>query len=109
MSSVELTPVPSPFSEALIVVCEKCGKKLVPEGADNPSKQLQLALKERIFQSGKKGVLRAVVTSCLDVCPNGAIAVGIFREKDGSGTRRFFTFRGPWAAAVETILKRVSE
>lgn len=107
-SSVEFTPVPSPVSEALILVCEKCGKKLVGEGEDNPSKTLQLALKDRIKEQGKKGVLRAVVTSCMDVCPKGEIAVGILRMEDGAKAREFYTVRGKVEKAADDVLERVA-
>lgn len=99
----QLTPVRSPVSQALILVCEKCGRKLAGEGEENPAKALQLSLKERIKADGKKGVLRAVVTSCLDVCPKGEVTVGIVRE----GSREFFTLRGNVEHAAETVLDRL--
>jgi predicted metal-binding protein len=107
MSSVELSPVASPVSEALILVCEKCGKKLVPEGEENPSKRLQLALKQRIFETGRKGRLRAVVSSCLDVCPVGELTVAVLSTGEAAEARRFFTLKGPVDAAVDTVLGTV--
>jgi predicted metal-binding protein len=107
MSSVELSPVASPVTEALILVCEKCGKKLVPEGEENPSKRLQLALKQRIFQTGRKGRLRAVVSSCLDVCPVGEITVAVLAAGEAAEAGRFFTLKGSVDAAVDTVLGTV--
>jgi hypothetical protein len=75
---------PPPASEALILICEKCGKKL---GAD--SREIQGRVKERIREEGLKGRVRAVVTTCMDVCPDGEIAVGIVRP----GGPEFFTAR----------------
>ena len=104
---VDFTSVPAPVSEALVLICEKCGKKLVGEGEDNPAKMLQLALKERIKAEGKKGILRAVVTSCMDVCPKNEVAVGIVRMKHGEGSRQFFTLRGNVAKAASDVFERL--
>jgi hypothetical protein len=67
--------VPSPVDTALILICEKCGKKLNSE--NNPAVYLQQSLKTEIKQQNLKGKVRAVLSSCLDICPENRIAVGI--------------------------------
>lgn len=105
--SEKLTSVPSPVSQALILICEKCGKKLAPNDEENPSKTIQLALKEHIKSAGKKGVLRAVVSSCMDICPKGEIAVGIINVSPTNRGERFFTYDGKTKHAAEAILAKL--
>lgn len=88
---MKINDAEAPVSQALILICEKCGKKLASDSEQNPSRDLQAALKEEIKATGAKGVLRAVVTSCMDICPNGEITVAISRA--GSGDR-FYTVEG---------------
>ena len=79
MRSRTLTPSDRPIETALILICEKCGKKLSGSNDPdvNPSRLLQAGLKAGISADGQKGALRAVVTTCLDVCPEGTVAVAI--------------------------------
>lgn len=100
-----LTRVDSPVSEALILICEKCGKKLSKDSDENPSRVLQGALKERIREEGLKGHVRAVVTTCMDVCPDGEIAIGITRPEEKE-KGEFFTFRGRVEDAIEPVLEK---
>jgi predicted metal-binding protein len=86
----KITSVKPPVSEALILICEKCGKKL-SNSEDNPSRELQSALKEKIKSDGNKGVIRSVLTSCMDVCPKDEIAIAI-TTSDG-GKDRYFTLK----------------
>lgn len=66
------------WSEAVVMVCEKCGKsldglKLKEEGnaAENLKKYLKSQLKERGY--GKE--IRVVTSSCLDICIKNEVAV----------------------------------
>lgn len=86
----ELKPASPPAEEALILICEKCGKKL-GKSDENPAREIQGALKEKIKECGLKGKYRAVVTSCMDVCPYGEIAIGISTPK---GEDQFLTAAG---------------
>jgi predicted metal-binding protein len=100
-----LTPAIAPVSNALILICEKCGAKLVGEGTENPSRLLQKALKEKIRADERKGEIRAVVSSCMDICPESKIAIGIARS--GNALTEYFTLAGDPSDALETILARV--
>jgi predicted metal-binding protein len=99
-----LSPATSPVSEALILICEKCGKKLSRTADDNPSRTIQLRLKEEIRAEGSKGKLRCVLTGCMDVCPSGAIAVGISRTEKPD---QFCTFKGQPEEAARVILEKI--
>lgn len=82
-----------PVSRALILVCEKCGKRLDSDSEKNPSRRLVSRLKKMAKKSFGRGEIRAVATSCMDVCPEGEVSVALV----GPGLRgahadtRFFT------------------
>lgn len=103
-------PVTSPVSQALILVCEKCGKKIAPSPDQNPAKDLQALLKQTIRDTDGKGKLRALITSCMDVCPDGEITVGISWADEAGGKDRFFTVKGTDIASDSVnILEKVLE
>lgn len=80
----------SPVSAALIAICEKCGRKISGEdGEANVSRRLQKSLKAEIAAQERKDELRAIVSSCLHLCPNDAVAVAILPVA-GQGQARFF-------------------
>lgn len=89
---MKITPVDKTVSEALILVCEKCGKKLAT-GDENPARALQLAMKEEIKATGRKGQIRAVSSSCLDVCPKDEIAIAIMGTNSHIKNGFFFTVK----------------
>lgn len=106
----ELVPVPAPVTEALILICEKCGKKLSGGDDNNPARALVQELKGKIKEAGGKGKQRAVITGCLDVCPKDAITIGVSRPT-GHGDE-FFTIDSHFESAADVILehvKRVSQ
>ena len=93
MSDKNIKQVPAPVSDALIMVCEKCGKKVA--GTDdpdqNPSRQFQKAMKEKVKAKFGKGKVRPVVSSCLDVCPKDEITVAIVRFDGNTKASKFYT------------------
>jgi hypothetical protein len=62
-------------------------------------------LKEEIKSRGEKGKVRAVVTSCLDICPKDEIAVGFIREYEN----QFFTLKGDVESSAHLILSKKDE
>jgi predicted metal-binding protein len=69
---------PTPWSEALITICEKCAKslpalELKEEGS--ASENLKKYLKGRFKDSDAPKRMRVVTSSCLDVCIKNAVAV----------------------------------
>ena len=100
-----MVSVAPPVNQALILICEKCGKKLAPDSENNLSQTLGLELKAKIKAAGGKGKIRAVVTGCLDVCPDGAIAIGISRANAFGD--EFYTFNDHFETAADAILTHV--
>ncbi|HEY8269269.1 MAG TPA: (2Fe-2S) ferredoxin domain-containing protein [Pseudobdellovibrionaceae bacterium] len=66
------------WSEAVVLVCEKCGKsldglKLKEDG--NASDNLKKYLKSQLKQHGYGKQVRVVNSSCLDICIKNKVAV----------------------------------
>lgn len=97
-----MKPASPPVSRALVLICEKCGKKISGDGHDNVARQMQQSLKSTIADAGQKGVVRAVVTTCLNVCPKDAVAVA-FVPSHGSSAE-YFTVEAPSLRAAEAEL-----
>jgi hypothetical protein len=96
-SYTALQTTETPVKQAIIMVCEKCGQKLMPTGGEsdalNPALAFQQQMKSEIKQRFGKGVVRAVSSSCLDVCPQGRVTVGIVNadSKNETAKLEFFT------------------
>lgn len=67
------------WSENLVLVCEKCGKKL--GGSENPSFAMKDWLKKQLLAKSLWGTTRVVMTSCLDICPEGKVAVAFTSDR----------------------------
>jgi predicted metal-binding protein len=66
----------------LVLVCERCFKERIPE--EDPEIAAQIGdfhlrnwLKERLKADGHWGAIRAISTSCMDVCARGRVTVCI--------------------------------
>jgi predicted metal-binding protein len=71
----------------LVLVCERCFKERIPEEDPETAQRiddfhLRDWLKERLKQDGRWGAIRAVSTSCLDVCARERVTVCI-EPRDG--------------------------
>ena len=84
----QLTPMSAPV-ETLLLICEKCGAKKSVEDHENPSVSLQKRLKMRIREVLKPGEGRAVLTSCLSICPENAITIGFIDPAKYNATMQF--------------------
>lgn len=104
-----MNDVQPPVSEAIIMVCEKCGKKLASDPENNPSRALQTSLKEAIKSEFGKGKFRAVITSCMDICPKDEIAIAISRSEANGGRDEFFTVTGDTESLKDEILARAKK
>lgn len=105
-----LSPVKSPVSQAIIMICEKCGQKLLataPAGAPNPATEFQRNMKTEIKNRFGKGVVRAVSSSCLDICPEGRVAVGI--ANNGAPPEFLTVAPADLPAAQEELLGRFNK
>lgn len=99
----------SPVRRAIVAICEKCGKKIAAESGDpdaSPSRDIQKKLKTEFAEAFGRGEVRPVVSSCLDVCPQGEITVGIFRTDAQQPSHQFFTFAPEDTANLAGALKK---
>ena len=89
----EITDIPAPISKAMLFICEKCGKKLttseLPE--ENPARIIQKSMKKACVERFGKKVVRPMVSSCMDVCPEGRITIGIMSQGPNPLPPRFIT------------------
>ncbi len=74
----------------LVLVCERCFKERIPEEDPEVAERigdfhLRNWLKERLKQDGHWGAIRAISTSCMDVCARGRVTVCI-EPPAGEGT-----------------------
>ncbi len=74
----------------LVLVCERCFKERIP--GEDPDIAAQIGdfhlrnwLKERLKEDGRWGAIRAISTSCMDVCARGRVTVCI-EPQDGETT-----------------------
>lgn len=66
----------------LVLVCERCFKERIPEEDPEIAEEigdfhLRNWLKERLKEDGRWGEIRAISTSCMDVCSRGRVTVCI--------------------------------
>jgi predicted metal-binding protein len=99
-----------PVSNALILVCEKCGKRLDSDSDENPSRQLVSRLKKLAKKRLGKGEVRALATSCMDVCPDDRVCVAVVTFRGAASNTRFFTVSvADTEETSERILREVSD
>ncbi|MBN8827419.1 MAG: hypothetical protein J0H68_01780 [Sphingobacteriia bacterium] len=70
-----MLPVEPPVKQALIFICEKCGKKLAQE--TNPSVSIQQDLKQKLREKFPAKEMKASLVSCLGICPVEQVSVAI--------------------------------
>jgi len=70
------------WHENLVIVCEKCGKKISENSSTvNPSHELKNWLKKEFVSRDLWGKNRVVTASCLDICPEGKVAVAFTSDR----------------------------
>lgn len=80
-------------SGGLVLVCERCSRERIPE--EDPAVAAAMGdfhlrdwLKQRLKEDGHWGKVRAVNTSCMDVCARGRITV-LIDPQDGGKSEAF--------------------
>jgi predicted metal-binding protein len=71
---------PKWLANGLVLVCERCYKERIPE--EDPGAAARIGdfhlrdwLKSKLKQDGYWGAIRAINTSCMDVCARGRVTV----------------------------------
>lgn len=90
-----MQPVKPKWSEqGLVLVCERCSKERIPE--EDPAKAAEIGdfhlrdwLKKRLKEDGYWGKVRAVNTSCLDVCARERVTVVIDPQQPDKPSQMF--------------------
>jgi predicted metal-binding protein len=82
----------SPVNSALILICEKCGKKLIDsdDSEKNPSRLIQKEMKSLIAEEIGKKEMRALVTTCMNICPKGKIATCLVPTGKNADAPKFY-------------------
>ena len=95
----------------LVLVCERCFKERIPE--EDPEKAAEIGdfhlrnwLKERLKEDGHWGKVRAINTSCMDVCARGLVTVVIDPKRSGEPAEAFVV--DP-CAGREALYRRIVE
>lgn len=96
----QLNPVESPAHEAMVFVCEKCGKH-----AECSGKELRHELRTELKERGRKGAVRVVLTGCLDICPKEGVALALARS--GSPTE-YLVAEGKARDVAHELLERLN-
>ena len=91
-----------PINKALILICEKCGKKIQGEG-ENPSQVLQQSLKNEIASTFGKGKVKAVLTTCLSLCPVEKITV-VIAPLEGREKTQYYEVSPPNLAELPKLI-----
>jgi predicted metal-binding protein len=85
---------PKWMNSGLVLVCERCYKERIPE--EDPDKAAEIGdfhlrdwLKKRLKEDGHWGKVRAISTSCMDVCARRRVTVVINPQTDGKSTEAF--------------------
>ncbi|HEY1654965.1 MAG TPA: hypothetical protein VGF86_07635 [Candidatus Tumulicola sp.] len=83
---------PKWLAKGLVLVCERCSKERIPEEDPETAERigdfrLRDWLKSRLKEDGRWGPIRAVSTSCMDVCARRRVTVAI--EPQHGETRVF--------------------
>jgi predicted metal-binding protein len=81
---------PKWLGAGLVLVCERCFKERIPEEDPEIAERigdfhLRNWLKERLKADDRWGPIRAISTSCMDVCARGRVTVCI-EPQDGEPT-----------------------
>jgi len=76
-------------ASGLVLVCERCAKERIPE--EDPDKAQEIGdfhlrdwLKARLKEDGHWGRVRAINTSCMDVCARRRVTVAIDPQRRGA-------------------------
>ncbi len=73
---------PKWLGSGLVLVCERCSRERIPEETPEIAEkigdfQLRDWLKTKLKEDGHWGKIRAISTSCMDVCAKGRVTVCI--------------------------------
>lgn len=100
---------PKWLNAGLVLVCERCFKERIPDedpeiAAEIGDFHLRNWLKTRLKEDGRWGNIRAISTSCMDVCARGRVTVCI-EPQEGETTVMVVDPIGDREAIYDEIVK----
>lgn len=106
---------PKWLNSGLVLVCERCYKERIPD--EDPDKAAEIGdfnlrdwLKKKLKEDGHWGKVRAISTSCQDVCARRQVTVVIDKQTGTKATEAFVI--DPIAdrdAFYQTVVDRLGE
>lgn len=78
---IETTPVG--WSETVVMICTKCGAQFQDSKSKDAPERIKAELKS-IAKSELGPRVRVITTSCLNICPEGKIAIAVASTKDSN-------------------------
>jgi predicted metal-binding protein len=106
---------PKWLNSGLVLICERCYKERIPD--EDPDKAAEIGdfnlrdwLKKRLKEDGHWGKVRAVSTSCMDVCARRRVTVVVDKQTGTKQTQAFVV--DPIAdreSLYQTIVERLGE
>jgi hypothetical protein len=103
-SANPLVKTPAAVARGLIMICEKCGKKLSSDPDENISRRMQKDLKHDAIEKFGAKQVRAVVSSCFDICPKDQITACVIRFGEPTQKAEFFVFNPEDVEAAKKAL-----
>jgi len=97
-----------PVQDAMVFICEKCGKRAA-DGNKHAGHKLASKLKRRIKRELGKGRVRIVLTSCMDACPVDRIAILVQSMTPGVAPLFLDADPGDVDGSAEALLKVASQ
>ncbi len=95
----------------LVLVCERCFKERIPD--EDPDKAAEIGdfhlrdwLKARLKEDGRWGAIRAISTSCMDVCARRLVTVAVAPQ---TGAEESTTFVVDPVADKEALYAKIVE
>lgn len=99
-------------NSGLVLVCERCFKERIPE--EDPDKAAEIGdfhlrdwLKKRLKEDGHWGKVRAISTSCMDVCAPGRVTVVIDPKAEGKQAQAYVVDPLPDKEQLYNLIVRV--
>ncbi|WP_413576928.1 (2Fe-2S) ferredoxin domain-containing protein [Bdellovibrio sp. HCB290] len=67
----------NPWSDAIVMICTKCGKSISGMKEANVAENLKMFYKKSLKESGDGKKIRVVTSSCLDICEDEFQAITV--------------------------------
>jgi predicted metal-binding protein len=108
MSKTILPPLRPPVRRAFIFICQECGSR-VGKSTRDASYELAESLKHAAKKEFGEHEVRVVLTSCMDFCPEGGIAMMLQPVETGSKPAYVMADAHNPIASSDALLRRLKD